>query len=134
VHDLAEAELCYAPQYGAAKDPVNLAGMLAENVLTGDMPVADWLELGRTDAVVLDVREAEEFARGHMPEAINLPLTQLRARYVELPKDRDLWICCIVGQRAYYATRFLTQHGYRARNLSGGLITYKALKAAGLAP
>jgi NADPH-dependent 2,4-dienoyl-CoA reductase/sulfur reductase-like enzyme/rhodanese-related sulfurtransferase len=134
VHDLAEAELCYAPQYGAAKDPVNLAGMLAVNVLTGDMPVADWLELARTDAVVLDVREPEEFAAGHIPNAINLPLSQLRARYGELPRDRDLWISCVVGQRAYYATRFLAQRGYRARNLLGGYTTYKALKTSGLVP
>jgi len=134
VHDLAEAELCYAPQFGAAKDPVNLAGMLAENVLNGDMPVADWLELGCTDALVLDVREPDEFAGGHVPNATNLPLSQLRARYAELPQDRDIWICCAVGQRAYYATRFLTQHGYRARNLSGGYTTYKALKVAGLTP
>jgi NADPH-dependent 2,4-dienoyl-CoA reductase/sulfur reductase-like enzyme/rhodanese-related sulfurtransferase len=134
VHDLAEAELCYAPQYGAAKDPVNLAGMLAANVLTGDMPVADWAELARTDAVVLDVREPDEFAAGHVPHAINLPLSQLRDRYGELPTERDLWICCMVGQRAYYATRFLTQHGYRARNLPGGYTTYRALKAAGLVP
>jgi rhodanese-related sulfurtransferase len=134
VHDLAEAELCYAPQYGAAKDPVNLAGMLAVNVLTGDMPVADWLELARTDAVVLDVREPDEFAAGHIPNAINLPLSQLRARYGELPRDRDLWISCVVGQRAYYATRFLAQRGYRARNLLGGYTTYKALKTSGLVP
>jgi rhodanese-related sulfurtransferase len=134
VHDLAEAELCYAPQFGAAKDPVNLAGMLAENVLNGDMPVADWLELDRTDALLLDVREGDEFRRGHIPKAINLPLSQLRSRYVELPKDRDIWVCCAVGQRAYFAARFLTQHGYRSRNLSGGYTTYRALKAAGLAP
>ncbi|HUK42001.1 MAG TPA: FAD-dependent oxidoreductase [Candidatus Acidoferrales bacterium] len=134
VHDLAEAELCYAPQFGAAKDPVNLAGMLAENVLNGDMPVADWLELGRTDALLVDVRDPEEFAGGHLPNAINLPLSQLRSRYAELPKDRELWICCAVGQRAYYASRFLTQHGYRSRNLSGGYTTYKALKAAGMTP
>jgi NADPH-dependent 2,4-dienoyl-CoA reductase/sulfur reductase-like enzyme/rhodanese-related sulfurtransferase len=134
VHDLAEAELCYAPQFGAAKDPVNLAGMLAENVLNGDMPVADWLELDRTDALLLDVREGDEFSRGHIPKAINLPLSQLRARYVELPKDRDIWVCCAVGQRAYFAARFLTQHGYRSRNLSGGYTTYRALRAAGLAP
>ena len=133
VHDLAEAELCYAPQFGAAKDPVNLAGMLAENVLNGDMPVADWLALDRTGALLLDVREAEEFAGGHIPNAINLPLSQLRSRYVELPKDRDLWLCCAVGQRAYYATRFLAQHGYRSCNLSGGYTTYKALKTAGMA-
>ena len=134
VHDLAEAELCYAPQFGAAKDPVNLAGMLAENVLNGDMPVADWLELDRTDALLLDVREGDEFSRGHIPKAINLPLSQLRSRYVELPKDRDIWVCCAVGQRAYFATRFLTQHGYRSQNLSGGYTTYRALKAAGLVP
>ena len=134
VHDLAEAELCYAPQFGAAKDPVNLAGMLAENVLNGDMPVAGWLELDRTDALLLDVREGDEFSRGHIPKAINLPLPQLRSRYAELPKDRDIWVCCAVGQRAYFATRFLAQHGYRSRNLSGGYTTYRALKAAGLAP
>jgi len=133
-HDLAEAELCYAPQYGAAKDPVNIAGMLAVNVLAGDMPVAAWSELARTDAVVLDVREADEFAAGHIPHAINLPLSQLRSRYGELPLDRELAICCEVGQRAYYATRFLAQRGYRARNLSGGYKTYKALRASGLTP
>jgi NADPH-dependent 2,4-dienoyl-CoA reductase/sulfur reductase-like enzyme/rhodanese-related sulfurtransferase len=131
VSDLAEAELCYAPQFGAAKDPVNLAGMLAENVLSGDMPLADWLALDRTDAMLLDVREPDEFAAGHIPRALNLPLSQLRARHAELPREREIWICCGVGQRAYYATRFLAEHGYRARNLSGGYTTYKALKAAG---
>ncbi len=108
--------------------------MLAENVLNGDMPVADWLELDRTDALLLDVREGDEFSRGHIPKAINLPLSQLRSRYAELPKDRNIWVCCAVGQRAYFATRFLTQHGYRAQNLSGGYATYQALKAAGLVP
>jgi rhodanese-related sulfurtransferase len=132
VHDLAEVELCYAPQFGAAKDPVNLAGMLAENVLNGDMPLADWYDLGRTDAFLVDVREPDEFARGHMPKAINLPLSQMRQRHAELPKDRDIWVCCAVGQRAYYATRFLTQHGYRSENLSGGYMTYRMLKAVGL--
>ncbi len=133
VHDLAEAELCYAPQFGAAKDPVNLAGMLAANVLNGDMPLADWAALDRSEALLLDVREAAEFAGGHVPNAINLPLSQLRSRYLELPENRDIWLCCAVGQRAYYATRFLRQHGYRVRNLSGGYTTYQALKGAGLA-
>jgi NADPH-dependent 2,4-dienoyl-CoA reductase/sulfur reductase-like enzyme/rhodanese-related sulfurtransferase len=132
VHDLAAAELCYAPQFGAAKDPVNLAGMLAENVLNGDMPVADWLELGRSDVLILDVREAHEFAAGHVPGAVNLPLSQLRRRHAEVPKERDIWISCGVGQRAYFATRFLAQHGYRAWNLSGGYATYLALQSAGL--
>jgi len=134
VHDLAEAELCYAPQFGAAKDPVNLAGMLAENVLNGDMPVADWLALDRTDAVLVDVREPDEFAGGHMPNAINLPLSQMRDRYAELPTHREIWTCCGVGQRAYFATRFLLQHGYRSRNLSGGYTTYQAFNAVGRNP
>jgi NADPH-dependent 2,4-dienoyl-CoA reductase/sulfur reductase-like enzyme/rhodanese-related sulfurtransferase len=132
VHDLAEAELCYAPQFGAAKDPVNLAGMLAENVLNGDMPLAEWLDVGRTEALVVDVREPVEFAAGHIPGAVNLPLPQMRRRHGELPRDREIWLCCGVGQRAYYATRFLAHQGYRPRNLSGGYVTYQALKTAGV--
>jgi len=134
VHDLAEAELCYAPQFGAAKDPVNLAGMIAENLLNGDMPVADWEQLGSTNAFLLDVREADEFAAGHLPGALNLPLSQMRQRYEELPREREIWVCCGVGQRAYYVTRFLAQRGYRPRNLLGGYATYQALRAAGLVP
>ncbi|MBK9261454.1 MAG: FAD-dependent oxidoreductase [Polyangiaceae bacterium] len=132
VHDLAEAELCYAPQYGAAKDPVNMAGILAQNVLNGDMPLANWHDFAASDAFVLDVREPHEFSAGHVPRAINVPLGDLRTRHTELPKDRDIWICCGVGQRAYYATRFLLQHGFRAKTLSGGLATYNMLEAAGM--
>jgi rhodanese-related sulfurtransferase len=118
VDDLAAAELCYAPQYGAAKDPVNLAGMIAQNVLVGDMPLADWTALGRTDALVVDVRDPDEFAKGHLPGSINLPLPHMRERWTELPSDREIWVTCGVGQRAYYATRFLAQQGVRVRNLS----------------
>jgi len=100
---------------------------MAENVLNGDIRVADWPEVDRTDALLLDVREPDEFAGGHIPNAINLPLSQLRVRYAELPADREIWTCCGVGQRAYFATRFLAQHGYRSRNLSGGYTTYQAL-------
>lgn len=132
VRDLAEAELCYAPQFGGAKDPVNLAGMIAVNHLDGLMPLADWQSLGGADALVVDVREPDEYAAGHVSGAINLPLGQLRRRYGELPRDRPLALCCGVGQRAYYATRFLLQHGYRAANLSGGYTTYCALRAVGL--
>jgi NADPH-dependent 2,4-dienoyl-CoA reductase/sulfur reductase-like enzyme/rhodanese-related sulfurtransferase len=134
VRDLAEAELCYAPQFGGAKDPVNLAGMIAVNHLDGLMPLASWHDLGGADAVVVDVRDPDEYAAGRIPGAINLPLSQLRARHRELPHDRPLALCCGVGQRAYYATRFLQQRGYRAANLSGGYTTYRALRAVGLAP
>jgi NADPH-dependent 2,4-dienoyl-CoA reductase/sulfur reductase-like enzyme/rhodanese-related sulfurtransferase len=132
VRDLAEAELCYAPQFGAAKDPVNLAGMIATNHLDGVMPLAAWEHL--SGGAVVDVREPHEFASGHVPGAVNVPLSQLRERHAELPRDRDLALYCQVGQRGYYATRFLLQHGYRAANLSGGYTTYRALQAAGLLP
>jgi NADPH-dependent 2,4-dienoyl-CoA reductase/sulfur reductase-like enzyme/rhodanese-related sulfurtransferase len=125
VYDLAEAELCYAPQYGAAKDPVNLAGMVAVNVLRGDLPLADWGELPSTRALLLDVRSPDEYAKGHIDGAINIPLGQLRQRYPELPSDREIWINCALGQRSYYAVRFLAQKGYAVRNLPGGFLTYR---------
>lgn len=132
VRDLAEAELCYAPQFGAAKDPVNLAGMIAVNHLDGLMPLARWDALG--DRLLLDVREADEFAAGHVEGAVNVPLSQLRVRHGELPRERALAVYCAAGQRGYYATRFLLQNGYDAANLSGGYTTYRSLRGAGLAP
>jgi NADPH-dependent 2,4-dienoyl-CoA reductase/sulfur reductase-like enzyme/rhodanese-related sulfurtransferase len=124
VFDLEEAELCYAPQYGSARDPVNLAGMAAANVVRGDMPLAEWSALGSTGALLVDVREPGEYARDHIEGAVNIPLGELRARLEELPREREIWLNCAVGQRAYYALRLLLQHGFRARNLSGGYLTY----------
>lgn len=132
VRDLAEAELCYAPQYGAAKDPVNLAGMIATNHLDGLMPLADWSAVDRGEALLVDVREPGEFSAGHVEGARSLPLSQLRDRFGELPHDRPLALYCGVGQRAYYATRFLMQQGLDVANLSGGFTTFRALRAAGL--
>jgi len=126
VFDLEEAELCYAPQYGAAKDPVNIAGMIAANVVRGDVELAPWPELQASEALILDVREPAEYSRGCLDGAVNIPLGQLRGRLSELPRDREIWVNCGVGQRAYYACRLLTQHGFRARNLSGGYHTYRA--------
>jgi NADPH-dependent 2,4-dienoyl-CoA reductase/sulfur reductase-like enzyme/rhodanese-related sulfurtransferase len=124
VYDLEEAELCYAPQYGAAKDPVNLAGMIAANVLRGDMELAPWEDLATTQAFLLDVREPLEFKQGSIPGAVNIPLGHLRARLDELPRSEAIWVTCGIGQRAYYACRILAQHGFRAQNLSGGYSTY----------
>jgi rhodanese-related sulfurtransferase len=132
VHDLAEVELCYAPQFGAAKDPINVAGMIAANALRGDMPVADWSGIGRTSAVLLDVREPDEFARGHLEGAVNLPLSELRRRIDEVPRGRELWVYCAAGQRAYYAQRLLMQRGLDVKNLSGGFTTYTMMREAGL--
>ncbi len=133
VYDLAETELCYAPQFGSAKDPVNVAGMMAVNALEGEMPLADWAQLHTIDALLLDVREPEEFARGHLNRALHIPLNQLRRRIDELPKDREIWIYCAAGQRGYFAQRMLMQKGYRAKNLSGGYLTWLRLNEAGLA-
>ncbi|HUM17180.1 MAG TPA: FAD-dependent oxidoreductase [Candidatus Nitrosotalea sp.] len=134
VHDLAEAELCYAPQFGAAKDPVNVAGMLAANALRGDMPLAEWSEVGRTSAVLLDVREPDEFARGHLAGAVNLPLSELRRRLHDVPRGREVWVYCAAGQRAYFAQRLLMQLGLNTKNLSGGFTTYTMMREAGLLP
>ncbi|MBI1944831.1 MAG: FAD-dependent oxidoreductase [Deltaproteobacteria bacterium] len=130
VRQLAGLELCYAPQFGAAKDPVNVAGMMAVNVLEGQMPLADWDRLDEPGHLLLDVREPREFARGHIPGATNLPLSELRARLDEIPRDQPVWLCCAVGQRAYFAQRQLLQHGIDARNLSGGYATWQARRAA----
>jgi NADPH-dependent 2,4-dienoyl-CoA reductase/sulfur reductase-like enzyme/rhodanese-related sulfurtransferase len=127
VFDLEECELCYAPQFGAAKDPVNLAGMAASNVLRGDLSLAPWSDLPQTKALIVDVRDPHEFAAGHIEGAINLPLAELRKRVNELPRDREIWVNCAVGQRSYYALRFLVQNGFKVRNLSGGYLTYWGL-------
>jgi rhodanese-related sulfurtransferase len=121
IYDLEEAELCYAPQFGSAKDPVNYAGMVAADVLRGDMPVAHWD--GIDGAFLLDVRQPVELVVESVPGAVNIPLPQLRARLGELPKDREILIICRSAQRAYYATRILLQNGFNARNLSGGTLS-----------
>jgi NADPH-dependent 2,4-dienoyl-CoA reductase/sulfur reductase-like enzyme/rhodanese-related sulfurtransferase len=133
VFDLEESELCYAPQFGGAKDPVNYAGMIAANSIRGDVLLADWRHVPLSDSFLLDVRDPEEFETSHVPGAINLPLNCIRHRLAELPRDRELLIYCGVGQRGYYATRLLTQKGFRVKNLSGGYRTYRLLgKAASL--
>ena len=121
IYDLEEAELCYAPQFGSAKSPVNFAGMVAADVLRGDMPLTHW-NSGES-GFLLDVRHPEELAIEHAPGAVNIPLDQLRSRLGELPRDREIHVICRSGQRAYYATRILLQHGFNARNISGGMLS-----------
>jgi len=132
VFDLEEAELCYAPQYGSAKDPVNMAGFVAANIVRGDVEVAHWDQwLARRPAtslgpLVLDVRTAAEASQGAVPGSVNIPLGELRARLDELPRDREIWVHCGVGQRSYYATRVLRQNGFQVRNLSGGMKSFQS--------
>lgn len=128
VFDLEETELCYAPQYGSAKDPVNMAGMIAANVVRGDAAVAHWEEVDSAGPYVLDVREVKEFEKGHVEQAVNVPLDELRERLGELPKDREIWAYCLVGQRSYFAARLLSQHGFDTKSLSGGYRTFRSRK------
>jgi rhodanese-related sulfurtransferase len=131
VFDLEEAELCYAPQYGGAKDPVNFAGMIAGNVMRGDVELAPWRDLGSPSAFILDVREPHEVRAGSIEGSTNIPLGELRARIGELPRSKEIWVTCQVGQRAYYACRILEEHGFSARILSGGYNTYRVLYPEG---
>ncbi len=121
VYDLEEAELCYAPQFGSAKDAVNFAGMVAADVLRGDMPLTHWDS--KDKAFLLDVREPVELIVETLPGAVNIPLGQLRSRLGELPRDREIHVICRSAQRAYSATRILLQNGFKARNVSGGMLS-----------
>jgi rhodanese-related sulfurtransferase len=121
VYDLEEAELCYAPQFGSAKDAVNFAGMVAADVLRGDMPLVHWSSLD--GAFLLDVRQPVELIVESVPGAVNIPIGELRARMGDLPRDREINVICRSAQRAYYATRVLLQNGFKARNISGGMLS-----------
>lgn len=120
VYDLEEAELCYAPQYGSAKDAANFAGMIAANVLRNDMPLTHWNM--DNESLLLDVREPSEIAAYSVPGALTIPLKQLRTRLSEIPRDRPVAVVCRSGQRAYLATRILLQNGYEASTVSGGVL------------
>ena len=121
---LGALELAYAPPYSSAKDPVNFAGFVAENILNGltDVVYPDSIPAG---AVILDVREPEENALGAIPGAVNFPLGTLRGRLAELDKGKQYVTCCQVGLRGYLAERILKQNGFKAANLSGGYLAWK---------
>jgi NADPH-dependent 2,4-dienoyl-CoA reductase/sulfur reductase-like enzyme/rhodanese-related sulfurtransferase len=128
IGDLARLELCYAPPYGSAKDPVNIAGFVAENLLRGN-ELAYWDEIPNLgeNTIILDTRTEGEYRRGHMQGAVNIPVDELRDRITELPRDKEIVAYCAVGQRAYYAQRILGQRGYRVRNLAGGYSHYETV-------
>lgn len=128
VFDLEALELAYAPQFGSAKDALNMAGFVAANVIRGDVRLAHADQLA--DAILLDVRTAEEHQAGAIPGSIHIPIDSLRGRLHELPKDRAIIAYCAVGLRGYTASRILSQHGYDVRNLSGGIETYRMFHPA----
>lgn len=126
VFDLEELELTYAPPYSSAKDPVNMAGYVASNLILGDSAAIHWDEIGQDDsAYLVDVRTAYEYSRGTIKDAVNIPVDELRARLGELPKDKPIHIICQVGLRGYIAYRILAASGFVGmKNLSGGYYLY----------
>ena len=133
-YDLEEMELCYAPQFGSAKDAVNMAGFVAAGLLRGDHPQASMATVldGPPDerTMLLDVRTPQEFAEGHLPGAVNIPVDDLRGRLGEIPAGLRILAYCQVGMRGYIATRILLQKGFDVANLGGGYKTALLLHAA----
>ena len=128
VYDLEELELCYAPPYSSAKDPVNMAGYSADNILSGLVKNITFGELKslQKDAVFIDVRTPAEVSMGVVPGSVNIPVDSLRDKIQTLDKDKTYIIYCAVGIRAYIAARMLVQNGFKdVRNLAGGFTTYR---------
>jgi len=129
VYDLQEIEHAYAPPFSSAKDPVNIAGFVAENILGGLVKIMHWHELDQAElsrSFILDVREQDEYTLGKIEGAKNIPLNSLRDRLKELPRDRRIIVYCAAGLRAYLACRILSQNGFPdVYNLSGGYKTYE---------
>ncbi|MFL0245629.1 CoA-disulfide reductase [Candidatus Clostridium stratigraminis] len=134
VFDLTELELSYAPPFSSAKDPVNMAGFVAENVITGKMDVItpeEFLNYDKESTILLDVRTEMEYNNGHIEGALNIPVDNLRERLNELDKDKEIIEYCQVGLRGYVAARILSENGYRVKNVTGG---YKSLSAINYVP
>lgn len=130
VHDLQDLELSYAPPYSSAKDPVNMAGYVASNIMDGMVETVQWHEidaLAQNGELLIDVREPAEREMGYIPGSKNIPLNDMRKRLNELPKDKTIFVSCQVGLRGYLAARILKQHGFHVKNLDGGYKTYKAV-------
>ena len=132
VHDLAELEHAYAPPYSSAKDPVNMAGFVAENILNKKSRIIQWRELAElpADTIRIDVRTHDEYKLGTIPGFINIPVDELREHLDELPKEKPIVVTCAVGLRGYLAYRILVQNGFKhVRNLSGGYKTWSVATA-----
>lgn len=131
VTDLAELELAYAPPYSSAKDPVNMAGYTAENLLTNRTSVFVAQDIETRDienTILVDVRSEIEHRNGHIPGSILIPVDELRGRIQELDQSKEIWVYCQVGLRGYTASRILAQRGFKVRNLTGGYKTYQMSK------
>jgi rhodanese-related sulfurtransferase len=130
IYELIEFEHAYAPPFSSAKDPVNMAGFVAENILLERLRIFYWNEMDKIKEgdLLIDVRRDDEFKKGKIGNAINIPVDEIRNRLSEIPKDKNIFIYCEAGLRGYLAQRILLQNGYASvQNLSGG---YKLWKAA----
>ena len=124
IDDLTELELAYAPPFLSAKSPANMLGFIGQNIednLLEQVFMKDLENYNEKETIILDVREKLELISGKLNDSINIPLSELRKRYTELPKDKEIWTYCAVGLRGYTASRFLTQKGYKVKNLAGGI-------------
>lgn len=124
IDDLAELELAYAPPFLSAKSPANMVGFIAQNIedkLLEQVFMEDLKDYNKNEIVILDVREELELISGKIENSINIPLSELRRRYNELPKDKEIWTYCAVGLRGYIASRFLSQKDYKVKNIAGGI-------------
>ncbi|MCC0735228.1 CoA-disulfide reductase [Clostridioides sp. ZZV14-6009] len=133
VFDLPDIETCYAPPYNSAKDPVNMLGYYASNIIEDLVEIVQWNEVDNIIAdsgVIIDVREEFELATGKIPNSMHIPLGQLRDRLNEIPKNKKLYATCQIGLRGYVACRILEQHGLKCINIDGGVKTYLAVKRA----
>lgn len=133
VYDLQDVEPCYAPPYNSAKDPVNMLGYYASNIMDGLVKTIEWDEVDKIDlktSIILDVREEMELMTGKIPNSINIPLGELRGRLDELSKNKKIYVTCQVGLRGYLACRILYQNGFDSYNIDGGVKTYLSVKRA----
>ncbi|AVK47011.1 MULTISPECIES: CoA-disulfide reductase [Clostridium] len=133
VFDLQDFEPCYAPPYNSAKDPVNMLGYYASNIIEGFEKTIQWNEIDKLDkekSLIIDVREEFELVTGGFDNSIHIPLGQLRSRLNEIPKDKNIYVTCQVGLRGYVACRILEQNGIRCANIDGGVKTYLYVKRA----
>ncbi|WP_346898052.1 CoA-disulfide reductase [Clostridium sp. UBA7503] len=133
IMDLPELELCYAPPYSSAKDPVNMAGYIGTNIMDNLVSIVQWDEVDNLIAnneFILDVREEMEFEVGHIKTALNIPLNTLRNNLNKIPKDKTIYVYCQVGLRGYIGCRILSQYGFNCVNLDGGYKTYATVKSS----
>ena len=131
IDELVEFEHAYAPPYSSAKDPVNMAGFVAENILLKRLHIFYWNELDKITGndILLDVRRADEYQAGKIENAINIPVDEIRSRLHELPKDKQIFIYCEAGLRGYLAQRILKQNGFeKVFNLSGGYYLWNSCR------